>query len=69
MPLSERAWRGNGVSGKREKVVSIDPRRGPIPTVAPEEESGVDTRDLESDKKQSEETEVKKRGAGPQSSK
>ena len=50
---------------EREEVVAIDPRRGPISTAAPEEESGVDTRDLESDKKQSDEIEVKRRGCWP----
>jgi hypothetical protein len=37
---------------REEEVGAVDPRRGPIPTEAPEDESGVDTRDLESDKKQ-----------------
>ena len=34
---------------------AVDPRRGPIPKEAPEDESGVDTRDLEADKKEAEE--------------
>jgi hypothetical protein len=34
-----------------EEVVAVDPRRGPIPTEAPEDESGVDTRDLEAKKR------------------
>ena len=39
-----------------EEVGAVDPRRGPIPTEAPEDESGVDTRDLKADKKEADET-------------
>jgi len=40
---------------------AIDPRRGPIPTEAPEDETETDSRDLESDKKESDETANSKR--------
>ncbi|MGA7130495.1 MAG: hypothetical protein WBZ19_29545, partial [Chthoniobacterales bacterium] len=39
----------------------IDPRRGPMPTEAPEDETAIDSRDLESDKKESDETGRNKR--------
>jgi len=42
---------------QQEEVGAIDPRRGPIPTVAPEDETGVDTREIQADKKESDETE------------
>ncbi|MBV9873778.1 MAG: hypothetical protein JO025_03530 [Verrucomicrobia bacterium] len=41
-----------------EEVGAIDPRQGPVPTEAPEDE-GIDTRELEADRKQSDETENK----------
>jgi hypothetical protein len=41
---------------EEEEVGAIDPRRGPVPTEAPEDE-GIDTRDLEADRKESDETE------------
>ena len=41
-----------------EEVGAIDPRLGPVPTEAPEDE-GIDTRDLEADRKQSDEMENK----------
>ena len=41
-----------------EEVGAIDPRRGSVPTEAPEDER-IDTRDLEADRKQSDETENK----------
>ena len=43
---------------EEEEVGAIDPRRGPVPTEAPQDE-GIDTRDLEADRKQSYETENK----------
>jgi hypothetical protein len=46
---------------EQEEVGAIDPRRGPIPTEAPEDEIGIDSRDLESDKKKSDETGGNKR--------
>jgi hypothetical protein len=39
-----------------EDVGALDPRRGPIPTESPEDDTGIDSRDLESDKKESAET-------------
>jgi hypothetical protein len=44
---------------QKEEVGVIDPRRGAVPTVASEDETGVDTRDLESDRNQSDETDNK----------
>jgi len=46
---------------EQEEVGAIDPRRGPIPTEAPEDETAIDSRDLESDKKESDETGRNKR--------
>jgi hypothetical protein len=43
---------------EEEEVGAIDPRRGHIPTEAPEDE-GIDTGDLEADRKESDETENK----------
>ena len=40
------------------EVDAIDPRRGPVPTEAPEDE-GTDTRDIEADRKESDETKNK----------
>ena len=45
---------------EEEEVGDIDPRRGPIPTEAPEDE-GIDTQGLEADRKESDETENKGR--------
>jgi hypothetical protein len=46
---------------EQEEVGAIDSRRGPIPTEAPEDETAIDSRDLESDKKESDETGRNKR--------
>jgi hypothetical protein len=46
---------------QKEQVGAQDPRRGAIPTVAPEDERDVDTRELESDKKESDEMDNKRR--------
>jgi hypothetical protein len=46
---------------EQEEVGAIDPRRGPIPTEAPEDETAIDSRNLESDKKESDETGMNKR--------
>jgi hypothetical protein len=46
---------------EQEEVGAIDPRRGPIPTEAPEDETAIDSRDLESDKKELDETGRNKR--------
>ena len=44
---------------QKEQVGAIDPRRGAIPTEAPEDQTGIDTRDPESDRKESDETDNK----------
>ncbi|MBV9875625.1 MAG: hypothetical protein JO025_12905 [Verrucomicrobia bacterium] len=34
---------------EEEDVGAVDPRRGPIPTESPEDETKIDSRDIESD--------------------
>jgi hypothetical protein len=45
-----------GPEDEQEEVGAIDSRRGPMPTKATEDETAIDSRGLESDKKESDET-------------